>query len=81
MDRISAGQEMILVRSRKQRWGGLAELDWERGNEGCPWVRIELAQQLHVNGNICTESWWEEEGEKLCFRGKAAVSRRGTGIN
>ncbi len=56
-------------------------MDWERGNEGCPWVRIELARQLHVNGNICAENWWEEEGEKLCFRGKAAVRRRGTGIN
>lgn len=57
MDRISAGQEMILVRSRKQRGGSSAELDWERGNEGCPWVRIELARQLYVNGNICAESW------------------------
>lgn len=58
MDRISAGQEMILVRSRKQREGGRLEgLDWERGNEGCPWVRIESARQLHVNGNICAESW------------------------
>lgn len=57
MDRISAGQEMILVRSRKQREGSVAELDWERGNEGCPWVRTELARRLHVNGNVCAENW------------------------
>lgn len=60
---------------------GVAQLDWERGSEGCPWVRIELAQQPHVNGNICAENWLEEEGEKLCFRGKPAARRRGTGIN
>lgn len=38
MDEISAGQEMILMRSRKQSVGIVAELDWEASGEGCPWV-------------------------------------------
>lgn len=76
VDRISVGQEMILVRSRKQRDGSSTELDWERGREGCPWVRIELARRLSVNGNVCQEKWREEEGEKLCFREEPAVRWR-----
>lgn len=56
MDRISVGQEMILVRSRKKSRGSEVELDSGRGSERCLRVRTELARWLRVNGNVCTES-------------------------
>lgn len=40
MDRISAGQEMILVRSRKKSRGSEVELDSRRGSERCLRVRV-----------------------------------------
>lgn len=56
MDRILAGQEMILVRSRKKGRGSEVELDSGRGSERCLRVRTELARRLRVNGNVCPES-------------------------
>lgn len=81
MDRISAGQEMILVRSRKQRDGSSAESDQETGREGCPWVRIKLAQRLQVNGNVCQENWREERRGRSYISGKSLQLDGGPGIN
>lgn len=62
--------------------GGIAESDLEKGQQRVPMGQDRVGPAATREWQRCVWKWWEVRGGcKLCFRGKAAVGQRGTGIN